>query len=96
MPGTKRIVLSSPTPEPHTNGVGRDDFGQILYKAVHAIGEIKQLRILRGRVAMGELPDAGYKEKEQGMIQELAQLLTQLDINDVVSINKKYPWVAGL
>jgi hypothetical protein len=90
-----RIVLTQPQ-EPQQNGVGRDEFGDLLYHAVRAIGEIKQLRVLRGRVAMGELPDAGYQQKEAGLIQELAQTISKLKADEVVGITTKYPWVAGL
>ena len=76
--------------------ITREQFGLGLYQAVSLIGEIKQLRIMLGRVAMGELKPSDYKQREVKAIDQLRTCLVGLKADDVTEVVNEYPWVAGL
>ena len=78
------------------NGVMREEFGLQLFEAIHLIGQIKQLRVMLGRVAMGELKPSDYKQREAKAVEQLRTCLVQLTPDDVVEVTNDYPWVAAL
>ena len=96
-PGASKVIYrNTEAPIPTQGHVNRDEFGKGLYEAVKIIGEIKQLRIMLGRVAMGELKPSDYKQREAKAIDQLRTCLVGLKPDDLTEVVNDYPWVAGL
>ncbi len=95
--GTSKIIYRNTESHMPTFGcITREQFGLGLYNAVQLIGEIKQLRVMLGRVAMGELKPSDYKQREGKAVEQLRTCLLQLKPDDVVEVTNDYPWVAAL
>lgn len=95
-PGATKVIYRNTEGPRAADGITREQFGLTLFSAIHMIGEIKQLRILLGRVAMGELPTRDYKEREGKLIDQLRTALLTLKADDVSALLGRYPWVAAL
>ena len=95
-PGSVKVIYRNTEGPKAADGITREQFGLTLFNAIHAIGEIKQLRILLGRVAMGELPANDYKQREGKLIDQLRTALLSLKADDVSEVVQRYPWVAAL
>jgi len=95
-PGAAKVIYRNTENVQPPHGVGREALGLELYNAIMAIGEIKQLRILLGRVAMGELRPADYKQREAKLIEQLRTGLLAMQAEDVTALVSRYPWVAAL
>ena len=95
-PGASKVIWRNTESIQPTNGCTREQFGLQLYNTVQSIGELMQIRILLGRVAMGELLPADYKQREGKLIEQLRTALLALKPDDVTQVVRRYPWVAAL
>lgn len=95
-PGTSKVIWRNTESIQPTNGCTREQFGIQLYNTVQSIGELMQIRILLGHVAMGELPANDYKQREGKVIDQLRTALLALKADEVTQVVRRYPWVAAL
>lgn len=94
---SSKIVWRNTEYEMPTDCVTKEQFGITLYNAVALIGGIMQLRVFRGYVAMGDLPQTDeYKQREAKLIDQLRTALVALKPDDVTQVVRRYPWVAAL
>lgn len=77
------------------DGISRAEFGERLYHTITLIGGIKELRVLRGHVAMGDLLPADYDQRETHLIEQLNAVLVTLPPNEVTEIVAAYPWITS-
>ncbi len=95
--GSNKIIWRNTEHEMPNDCITKEQFGLTLYNAIMLIGGIKQLRMFRGYVAMGDLPQTDeYKLKEAKLIEQLKTALVALKSDEVTDVVSEYPWVATL
>ena len=95
-PGSSKVIYRNTEHEQPSNTCTKEQFGLMLYEAVSLVGAIKQVRVLLGRVAMGELPASDYKQREAKLIEQFRTALLALKPDEVTQVVRKYPWVVAL